>query len=176
MMHAAIKRSSILVSAMASLALLSPMQPAAAVESYDSVSDNCDIPQNKCSYGDLHLHYNTIAHGGYSSARASFYGNIYNYAGQSVSPNGAVVVHYKFVFGKNSSGNNASGTNVAVKNQAGSVENCAPADSYRVYYNSGYAGSSQFFWHTFGSVYCAGGKQVDLNSKLHNNNASQHFA
>ncbi|MEU0163533.1 hypothetical protein ABZ154_33295 [Streptomyces sp. NPDC006261] len=175
-MRTATKRTSVLLSAVASLALFSPTQPAAAVESYANVSDNCDIPQNNCSYGDLHLYYNTIAHGGYTSARASFYANIYNYAGQSVSPNGAAVVHYKFVFGKSDSGHNSSGTGVAVKNQAGSVENCAPADSYRVYYNSGYAGSSQFFQHTYGSMYCAGGKQVDLNGTLHNNNASQHFA
>lgn len=63
-MHTAIKRTSIPLSVMASLALFSPTQPAAAMESYANVSDNCDIPQNKCSYGDLHLHYNTIAHCG----------------------------------------------------------------------------------------------------------------
>ncbi|MFJ8149874.1 hypothetical protein ACIQ8D_07310 [Streptomyces sp. NPDC096094] len=140
---------------------------------------------NNCGYkvcaienagGQLNLHYNSIANDGYYSGVAHFYGNVYNYAGETVSANGATAQTYNFVFGKNVVGNTAAGTGQAVKNNAASVENCGPWDAYRVYYNSGYQGSSQYFAHTNGSQYCAGGKLVDLNSTLKNNNASQHFA
>ncbi|WP_406287937.1 hypothetical protein [Streptomyces sp. NBC_00209] len=169
------RRISVLFAAIVSMLLFVPAQPSMA-DTTTNVSDNCDTYNSGCSYGDLDIHYNTIAYDGYYSAIASFYGNVYSYAGKDVSPNGAVVIHYKYVFGKNVNGVKASGTGAAVKNQGGSVENCAPADSYRVYYNSGYAGSSQYFQSTYGGLYCQGAKYVDLNSTLHNNNASQHFA
>lgn len=169
------RRFSVLLAVMTSLMFFVPAQSSMA-DSNENVSDNCDVYNSGCSYGDLDIHYNTIAYDGYYSAIASFYGNVYNYAGQDVSPNGATVIHYKFVFGKNINNVSASGTGVAVKNQGGSVENCAPADSYRIYFNSGYAGSSQYFQSTYGALYCQSSKYVDLNSTLHNNNASQHFA
>ncbi|MDX2294424.1 MULTISPECIES: hypothetical protein [Streptomyces] len=153
-----------MVAAMAAASLLFSTQSASAV----AISDNCDVMP--CSFGDLHLYYNSIENDGYDSARASFYGNIPSYAGGQY---GAII--YTYVFGKNSSGYTASGTGKGVKNAAASAQNCAQYDSYRVYYNSSYQGASQYFNETYG-VYCAGGKQVNLNSTLKNQNASQHFA
>ncbi|MEU3553483.1 hypothetical protein [Streptomyces fragilis] len=160
----------------AALAVLGPVQTASAVTTY-KVNNNCDYRSCAIGYsGRLFLYYNSKENDGYYSGLAHFYGNVYDYAGETVSPNGAIAVRYDFVFGKNNVGNTASGTGVAVKNNAAMVENCAPYDGYRVYYNSGYQGSSQYFDHTYGSVNCAGGKSVNLNSTLKNNNASQHFA
>ncbi|WP_392670809.1 hypothetical protein [Streptomyces sp. LN785] len=166
-------RSALVAGAVIAACALMPIQPAAA-DSTVKVDSNCDF-QN-CTSGDLDLHYNSIENDGYYSGVASFYGNIPSYYGQDVSPNGAVVVHYLYVFGNNVVGEKASGTGLGVKNAAASVENCAQYDSYRVYYNSSYQGASQYFADTQGSLYCAGGKIANLNSTLKNQNASQHFA
>ncbi len=124
--RAVARRLSVLFVALASILFFTPAQPSMA-DTTTNVSDNCDTYNSGCSYGgDLDIHYNTIAYDGYYSAIASFYGNVYSYAGRDVSPNGATVIHYKYVFGKNINGVNASGTGTAVKNQGGSVENCAP--------------------------------------------------
>ncbi|MEV0929063.1 hypothetical protein AB0I99_28830 [Streptomyces spongiicola] len=160
------KRRGALVAGMATAAwALMPIQQAAAV----AISDNCDVMP--CSYGDLHLHYNSVEHGGSYSARASFYGNIPSYYGGMYAN-----ISFTYIFGKNSLGQNTADTGKGVKNAAASVENCAPYDSYRVYYNSNYQGASQYFADTLGSQFCAGGKLVNLNSTLKNQNASQHFA
>ncbi|WP_230396274.1 hypothetical protein [Streptomyces blattellae] len=60
-----------------------------------------------------------------------------------------------------------------MKNNAASVQNCSSVDNYRVYYNSGYGGTSQYFAHRdpYGSC-----KLTNLISALKNENASQHFA
>ncbi|WP_432068887.1 hypothetical protein [Streptomyces sp. C10-9-1] len=97
----------------------------------------------------LNLFYNTKAYG--YGASSAFLGNIYNYN------NGKIV----YVFGGT---NNGAGQGQAVKNNAG--HGCVDSTwaKYRVYYNSGYSGVSQ----EFGPNTCK-----DLNSSLHNNNASQ---
>ncbi|MCL7427142.1 MULTISPECIES: hypothetical protein [unclassified Streptomyces] len=169
--------SAVFVTTAATAAALLVTAPTANAATYN-VDNNCGykVCGIENAGGQLNVHYNSIANDGYYSGRAHFYGNVYNYAGETVSANGATSQTYNFVFGKNNVGNTAPGTGQAVKNNAASVENCGPYDAYRIYYNSGYQGSSQYFAHTNGSQYCAGGKIVDLNSTLKNNNASQHFA
>jgi len=160
----------------AALTVVGPVQTASAITTY-KVDSNCDHKSCAVGYsGRLHIFYNSKENNGYYSGMAHFYGNVYDYAGETVSYNGATATRYDYVFGKNVLGNTASGTGQAVKNNAAMVENCAPYDGYRVYYNSGYQGSSQYFDHTYGSVNCAGGVSVNLNSTLKNENASQHFA
>ena len=136
-----------------------------------TVSDNCDVPWINCSYGDLWLFYNSkslaIKDGRIVSAYATFYGNVNDYWGTQSYNGGSTLVTYRYVFDSADSGHGQY-----VKNNAASVQNCASADNYRVYYNSGYGGTSQYF--------AAGGgwgcNHVDLISALKNNNASQHFA
>ncbi|WP_405643088.1 hypothetical protein [Streptomyces uncialis] len=160
------------------VAVLGPAQSASAAIPTQNADSNCDYRSCPVGHaGQFHLHYNSKENDGYYSGTASFYGNVTNYAGETYGHNGgANPVHYKFVFGKNSAGLNGPGTGQAVKNNAASAENCSPWDSYRVYFNSGYQGSSQYFSHTNGSHLCAGGVHMNLNATLKNNNASQHFA
>ncbi|AEN11852.1 MULTISPECIES: hypothetical protein [unclassified Streptomyces] len=97
----------------------------------------------------LTLYYNSKAYG--YGAASGFMGDIYNY------DNGSVV----YVFGGTTNG---AGQGQAVKNNAGHACVDSTWAKYRVYYNSGYAGVSQ----DFGPNNCK-----DLNSSLHNQNASQ---
>ncbi|GGX06912.1 hypothetical protein [Streptomyces lomondensis] len=60
-----------------------------------------------------------------------------------------------------------------MKNNAASVQNCARADNYRVYYNSGYGGTSQYSAKNGPYGDC---NITDLISALKNSNASSHFA
>ncbi|QIQ02634.1 hypothetical protein [Streptomyces liangshanensis] len=141
--------------------MLLPATSAEAANTTKYVDSNC--PYAGCSSGDLYLKYRSS--GVPNSALATFYGNVYNYAGQTISYNGATAVDYVFVFGP------GDGSGTSVKNNAASATNCADADNYRVYFNSGYTGTAQLFEH-------AGGCFVAENfiAALKNNNASQHFA
>ncbi|WP_405529818.1 hypothetical protein OG426_47885 [Streptomyces canus] len=154
----------------AGAALLLNATPAQAATTF-SVSDNCDVPWINCSEGDLHLNYNSMQYATDSSGKlltsyASFYGDVYDYAGTS-QYQGSTLYTYEYVFGNGGNGNGQQ-----VKNNAASVWNCAPADNYYVYYNSGYLGHSQYFRHAYAyDCYWA-----DLDSTLKNENASEHFA
>lgn len=136
-----------------------------------TVSDNCDVPWISCSYGDLWLFYNSkdiaVQDGYYKSAFTTFYGNVYDHWGTS-QYQGSTLSTYRYVFG-----NGGYGNGQYMKNNAASVQNCAPDDNYRVYYNSGYGGTSQYFAKNGPYGDC---NITDLISALKNNNASSHFA
>ncbi|MEW1675386.1 hypothetical protein AB0O47_19370 [Streptomyces noursei] len=129
------------------------------------------MPWIKCSEGDLWVLYNTKANavvdGRYVTSWATFYGNVYDYYGTS-QYQGTTLTTYRYVFN-----GNGKGAWQYVKNNAGSVENCSTVDNYRVYFNSGHVGHSQYFPHRGAYAGCT---IVNLDSTLHDNNASQHFA
>lgn len=156
-----------LTATVAALALTIPA--AAAHTAPGTVSDNCDVPWITCTEGDLYLFYNSkeyaVQDGKYVSSWARFYGNVNNYEGSS-SYQGSTLVTYRYVFDSATNGHGQY-----VKNNAASVENCAAGDDYRVFYNSGYSGTSQYI----GSVGW-GCNWVNLIPALKNENASQHFA
>ncbi|MFB6523744.1 hypothetical protein [Streptomyces sp. NPDC056401] len=147
----------------AALALTIPA--AAAHTAPGTVSDNCDVPWINCTEGDLYLFYNSmelaVEDGRYVSSWARFYGNVYDYHG---STSGSTT--YRYVFDSATNGHGQY-----VKNNAASVENCSGTDNYRVYYNAGYGGTSQYV----GAVNW-GCNWVNLIPALKNENASQHFA
>ncbi|MFD8725938.1 hypothetical protein ACFV2H_50475 [Streptomyces sp. NPDC059629] len=150
--------------------LLFGAAPAQAATYY--VSDNCDVPWISCNYGDLRLYYNSKAKavdssGHLVSSWAQFYGNVSDYSGTS-QYEGSGLSTYVYVFGWM----NGNGNGQRVKNNAASVANCAASDDYRVYYNTGYMGHSQYFGHG-GWSSC---NWADLDSTLKNENASEHFA
>lgn len=153
----------------ATAALLATATPAHAAEY--KVTDNCDVPWITCSEGDLWLLYNSkelaVSGGRYLSSWSSFYGNVSDYYGTS-QYQGSTLSTYRYVFN-----GNGNGSGQYTKNNAASVQNCAPADNYRVYYNSGYGGTSQYFAHNDPYGDC---NLTNLISALKNNNASQHFA
>ncbi|MFZ3500369.1 hypothetical protein ACODT5_45365 [Streptomyces sp. 5.8] len=150
----------------AALALTIP--GAAAHTAPGTVSDNCDVPWIDCAYGDLYLYYNSkelaVQDGKQVSSFARFWGSVNNYEGSS-GYQGSTLVTYRYVFDGATNGHGQY-----VKNNAASVANCAPADNYRVYYNSGYGGTSQYIG--FVNWGC---NWVNLISALKNNNASQHI-
>ncbi|WP_406282750.1 hypothetical protein [Streptomyces sp. NBC_00209] len=157
------------------------MSAAPAQAATFKVTDNCDVPWISCSFGDLTLTYNSSAylksHPGETTGKARFYGNVSNYEGTS-QYQGSTLSTYRYVFGDDGyeypGGYSAPGKGQYVKNNAAAMWNCAPADNYRVYYNSSYAGASQYLRHWNG--YEADCPKADLNSTLKNQNASQHFA
>lgn len=115
------------------------------------------------------LHYNTIAHDGGLSPCFISNDSISDYWGYS--PNGVAVVRYMFGYYSTSDGaqmcpygSSSAGVGDSVKNNAGSANNGDSA-AYRIYFNSGYAGHSQYFG--------ARTTLKDLDSTLHNDNASQ---
>ncbi|MGJ5891239.1 hypothetical protein ACSCBZ_04735 [Streptomyces niveiscabiei] len=152
-----------------SAALLCGAAPAQAVG--NNVSDNCDVPWISCSNGDLWLFYNSksiaIQDGRIESAYTTFYGDVYDHWGTS-EYQGSSLTTYRYVFG-----NGGNGDGQYMKNNAASVENCSPDDNYRVYYNSGYGGTSQYFAKNGPYGDC---NITDLISALKNNNASSHFS
>ncbi|MFI9106640.1 hypothetical protein ACIGXA_39705 [Streptomyces fildesensis] len=96
------------------------------------------------------------------------YGNVSNYDYSEV-PDHGTTYHFHYVFEESKAPGTQPGGGVAVKNNAASVTQCG-YDSYRVYYNSGFAGHSQDFgW----SNYC--NATTNLDTTLKNGNASQHF-
>ncbi|WP_406864400.1 hypothetical protein ABZO31_29725 [Streptomyces sp. HUAS MG47] len=153
----------------AAAGLLATATPAQAAEF--KVTDNCDVPWIECSYGDLWLLYNSkelaIKDGHYVTSWSSFYGNVSDYWGTS-QYQGSTLTTYRYVFN-----GNGYGAWQYMKNNAASVQNCAPSDNYRVYYNSGYGGTSQFFAHNEPWGDC---NLTNLITALKNENASQHFA
>ncbi|KOU85245.1 hypothetical protein ADK94_16635 [Streptomyces sp. XY593] len=108
-----------------------------------------------------------IKDGSYTSSWAQFYGNVSDYTGTS-QYQGSTLTTFRYVF-------NGSGTGSwqYMKNNAASVQNCSGTDAYRVYFNSGYGGTSQYFQkrEPYGSC-----PWSNLISALKNENASQHFA
>ncbi|WP_158711032.1 hypothetical protein [Streptomyces albus] len=136
-----------------------------------NASDNCDVPWISCSYGDLWLFYNSkdiaIQDGYYKSAFTLYYGNVDDHWGTS-RYQGSSLTTYRYVFG-----NGGNGNGQYMKNNAASVQNCARDDNYRVYYNSGYGGTSQYFAKNGPYGDC---NITNLISALKNNNASSHFA
>lgn len=158
----------VLVSAAAVMAAADPAQAAEY-----KVTDNCDVPWINCTEGDIFLFYNSKAYSynadgsRYVTSWSIFYGNVSDYWGTS-RYQGSSLSTYRYVFN-----GNGSGSWQYMKNNAASVMNCAPADNYRIYYNSGYGGTSQYFGKNGPYGDC---NHTDLISALKNNNASQHFA
>ncbi|MER7982658.1 hypothetical protein [Streptomyces sp. NPDC095817] len=136
-----------------------------------TVSDNCNVPWISCSYGDLWVFYNSkelaVQGGYYKSAFATFYGSVSDHYGTS-QYQGSSLSTYRYVFG-----NGGNGNGQYVKNNAASVQNCAPGDNYRVYFSSGYGGTSQYFAKNEPYGDC---NITNLISALKNNNASSHIA
>ncbi|MDY0810711.1 hypothetical protein [Kitasatospora purpeofusca] len=157
-----LKSKSIVRGAILAAALTSSLAFADQASAADYfVSDNCLVNTNPdCTTGTnvLYVFYNSVDSNGYTdSARAKFLGNVPDYAGAGVN------IHYIF------SGN--SGNGVAVKNNAASVLGCSSQANYRVYLYSNYGGHSQYISGNYG---CSRG--VNLDSQLHNDNASQAWA
>jgi hypothetical protein len=164
-----VKSAACAMSFAAAAAVMATAQPANAAEY--TVTDNCDVPWITCSYGDLWLFYNSkdiaIQDGYIKSAYTTFYGNVSDHWGTS-QYQGSSLTTYRYVFG-----NGGNGNGQYMKNNAASVQNCARDDNYRVYYNSGYGGTSQYFAKNGPYGDC---NITDLISALKNNNASSHFA
>ncbi|GLV91989.1 hypothetical protein Slala04_34430 [Streptomyces lavendulae subsp. lavendulae] len=136
------------------------------------VTSDCDVTWINCANEPLlMLFYNSkelaIKDGSYTSSWAQFYGNVSDYTGTS-QYQGSTLTTFRYVF-------NGSGTGSwqYMKNNAASVQNCSGTDAYRVYFNSGYGGTSQYFQkrEPYGSC-----PWSNLISALKNENASQHFA
>jgi hypothetical protein len=130
------------------------------------VSDNCAVatPVSDCESQTnvLFVFYNSVDKNGYTgSGRATFLGKVPDYAGVTVYSGSPTVYHYVFAAG-------TAGSGVAVKNNAASVLACGSTANYRVYFNSSYLGHQQYISGDWG---CNNG--VNLDSVLHNNNASQ---
>lgn len=153
----------------AGTALLVTATPAHAAEY--KVTSNCSVPWINCSEGDLWLLYNSkeyaIQDGRYVTSWSTFYGNVHDYYGTS-QYQGSTLTTYRYVFN-----GNGYGAWQYMKNNAASVQNCSGSDNYRVYYNSGYGGTSQYFAHREPYSNC---NLTNLISALKNENASQHFA
>ncbi|WP_200259458.1 hypothetical protein [Streptomyces sp. HSG2] len=125
--------------AVTTAALLATATPAQAA-TYN-VSENCDVSWITCSDGDLWLFSNSkdiASQDGYiKSAYTKFYSNVHDHWGTS-QYQGSSLTTYRYVFGGGGNGNGQY-----MKNKAASVRNRAPDDSYHVYFNSGYGGTSQ---------------------------------
>jgi hypothetical protein len=165
------KRITTVLAALASAIALTLGNAATAHAAEYKVTDNCDVPWINCTEGDLWLFYNSkelaVSGGRYTSSWASFYGNVHDYWGTS-QYQGSTLTTYRYVFN-----GNGNGSWQYMKNNAASVQNCAPDDNYRVYYNSGYGGTSQYFAHRQPYGECP---WSNLITALKNENASQHFA
>ncbi|MGW8887043.1 hypothetical protein [Streptomyces sp. NPDC055749] len=161
--------SAVVTAIAAGAGLLATATPAQAAEY--KVTSNCSVPWISCSEGDLWLLYNSkelaIQNGRYVTSWAAFYGNVSDYSGSS-QYQGSSLTTYRYVFN-----GNGYGAGQYVKNNAASVQNCSYVDNYRVYYNSGYGGTSQYFAHNESWGDC---NLTNLTSALKNENASQHFA
>lgn len=146
--------------------------PASATTITYNVSSNCVIYPTHCYDGEvtddpLYVNYHSAnSSGEVSGGFAEFYGNVYNYDGDTTHSEGIdYKYHYVYLTGYGDGGNQA------VKNNAGSANNCSTVDGYRIYYSSGYGGHSQSIPHYYGCSF-----NVNLDSTLKNENASQHFA
>jgi hypothetical protein len=161
------KMSALATSFVAVMAVMATAGPAHAAEF--KVTENCDVPWITCSSGDLVLWYNSkeIVQDG-DSAFTAFYGDVYDHWGTS-QYQGSTLSTYRYVFGHGGNGNGQY-----TKNNAASVENSSEVDNYRVYYNSGYSGTSQYFAKN--DLWDGQDNLVNLITALKNNNASSHFA
>ncbi|MFY4721035.1 hypothetical protein [Streptomyces sp. LaBMicrA B280] len=132
------------------------------------VSTNCI--DSTCD-GGLYVNYHSVATSGSgnpSGSFADFYGNLYSHDYIDSPTTGTnAFIRYYFIFDKSM----GDGGGLSVKNNAASADNCSTVDGYRIYYNTGYAGHSQFISHVYG---CSG--SWNLDSTLKNNNASSHYA
>ena len=130
-------------------------------------SSDCDGDKDGTPVYFLEIDYNSTSY--QYSNYAEMYGNISNYDYSEV-PDQGTTYHFHYVFKQSGAPGTQPGAGTAVKNNAAAVKQCG-FDSYRVYYNSGFAGHSQNFpWDN----YC--NKRVNLDSTLKNENASQHFS
>lgn len=109
------------------------------------VTSSCSAPWIACSSGDLWMLYSTKANavsgGSYVTSWSTFYGNINEHYGTS-QYQGSTLTAYRYVFN-----GNGKGAGVYTKNNAGSVQNCSSVENYRVYYSSGFGGTSQYLAH-----------------------------
>lgn len=161
----------VVMAAAATLPILTAGPASAATLNYN-VSSNCATYPEHCSGGEvvddpLYVNYHSAdSNGNVSGSFAEFYGDVYNYASDTThSENTDYVYHYVFLSGY------GDGSGQAVKNNAASANNCSTVDGYRIYYSSGYSGHSQYIDHYYGCSF-----NVNLDSTLKNENASQHFA
>lgn len=139
------------------------------------VSNNCAMYPSACDGTAMNagvilfFHSLTTADGYPKGSYARLYGDVYDYAYDTVEVNTRVIrYHYQFL------PNSGDGSGVAVKNNAAAANSCSftARETYRIYYNSGYAGHSQ---EILPGYYCDNGT-VNLDSTLKNENASQHWA
>ncbi|MBO1413164.1 hypothetical protein [Streptomyces sp. FH025] len=155
--------------AVVTLAVAAPLVLAGQASAAVPISNNCGWQSSSdCSNGDnvLIISYNSNGgDGGNYSSSAKFFGNVPDYAGDTIY-SGMTVTDYRYVF----SGGNGSGNGVAVKNNAAAAKGCPSTVNYRIYYNSNYGGHSQLIPGSWG---CYAG--TNLDSTLKNNNASQHW-
>ncbi|MFG3213819.1 hypothetical protein [Streptomyces tendae] len=137
-------------------------QPAQAATVYEK--DGCTSSGNKYCFA---IYYNSRSENTWHGMGACYIANksIPNHYGYS--PNGATLV--RLVYGYNSPAcYSDAGSGEAIKNNAASVANAECSVINRVYFNSGYMGTSQSFWDYCGSYSYA----ENLKADLKNNNAS----
>ncbi|MGI5458849.1 hypothetical protein ACQEWB_37875 [Streptomyces sp. CA-249302] len=114
---------------------------------------------------DLFINYNSSPDSGVKPAPgavADMYGDVYDFSA-GLDGNG----QYVFVF---STLGSRPGAGQKIKNNAASADPCG-VDSYRIYYNSGYTGHSQYFGS---DRYCDG--DFNFDSTLKNEDASEHWS
>ncbi|MGX1562815.1 hypothetical protein [Streptomyces sp. NPDC055506] len=114
---------------------------------------------------DLFINYNSSPQSGVKpapGAYADMYGDIYDYSA-GLDGNGV----YVFVF---STAGDRPGAGQKIKNNAASADPCG-VNSYRIYYNSGYTGHSQYFGS---DQFCDG--DFNFDSTLKNEDASEHWS
>ncbi|MFF8100866.1 hypothetical protein ACF07S_13980 [Streptomyces sp. NPDC016640] len=149
-------------------AALSVSSPASAATSYSA--DECTSSGSTYCFV---IHYNSRSETTNYSSSSCFVAtrDIPDYYGYS--PNGTTLVRFVFEYGLISDnyatcrlGNTGEG--LAVKNNAASASNGERSASYRVYYNSGYLGTSQTFSPTCGLHW----PSTNPISSLKNENAS----
>ncbi|MEU7719319.1 hypothetical protein [Streptomyces tibetensis] len=114
---------------------------------------------------DLFINYNSSPQSGVKpapGAAASMYGDVYDFSG-GLDGNGI----YVFVF---STGGSLPGAGQKIKNNAAAADPCG-VNNYRIYYNSGYTGHSQYFGS---DQFC--GADFNFDSTLKNEDASEHWS
>lgn len=137
-----------------------------------NVTSNCDVPWANCSnepaLWEMHNSKSlSLSGGSYTTSWAEFWGDVYDYDGTG-EYQGSTLETYRYV-----SNGNGSGSGQYVKNNAGSMQSCSEVSNYRVYFDSGYGGHSQYIPHRDAYADCV---WYDLDSTLKNNEASQCFA
>ncbi|TQF04049.1 hypothetical protein E6W39_19705 [Kitasatospora acidiphila] len=156
----------------AAVGLVGPLAmstPASAATVNNYVSNNCNTANTADCWNGvsvLYVFYSQVDANGYTgSARSDFYGDVSNYS-YDVSTSEGTNTYWNYRFG-----NGGSGDGQPVRNDAASALACGSTTNYRVYYSTGYQGSSQYISGDWG---CNNG--VNLESWLRNENASQHWS